>query len=110
MDNITAVLVPNRKQSGGDVVIDAFPYGVKWIQIDAECSATPSGGTLEIKFKTPHMQNAKRFVDSGSPVSIDLTNPYPVRMENIAIEELVLTPVGFDTDKTFSVSASWEKL
>ena len=105
---ITTVPVAGRKQSDGDISIAYFPSDVEWIQIDAECSLVPTGGSLAVKFKTPGMTTAKALLSSGVPVVISLKNPYPVLIENICLSEIILSPSGFDADKTFSVCVSWE--
>lgn len=106
---VTSVPVLGRKLAGGDVVIDSFPNNVAWLQVDAECSATPAAGKLYLKFKTPHMSTAKSLLDDqGNAVYIDLTKPYPYRVEDILISSLILSPSSdFDADKTFSVGVSW---
>lgn len=99
----------NLTQAGGDVLIPIPTRDLVWLQIDAECSATPTAGTLAVLFKTPGMATAKALLDaSGNPITIDLKKPYPAYLSSLCIDALVLRPTSFDADKTFNVVVTFK--
>lgn len=104
----TPIIIQNRNQAGGDIVIDNIPGNIAWMQIDAECSSTPTAGSFAVLFKTAGMKKNKALLNGSVPVTIDAKNPYPIRVENLAITQLTSSPSGVDSDKTFSFSIVWE--
>jgi hypothetical protein len=95
--------VTGRTQAQGVFVI-ALDRNHSSIQIDAETSAKAQGGTLKLQFVSPGMSVAKDFLGAtGSAVVIDLAKPYPVVFKDLSVDQLIVTPIGFDADKSFSV-------
>ena len=90
-------------QAGGDVQVSILSRDLDWLQLDIECSATPTAGTLAVYFRTPQADKFKPLRDeNNAAVTIDLKDPYPIYLQNLCVDELMLRPTGFDADKTYT--------
>uniref|UniRef100_A0AAU6W2J7 Uncharacterized protein n=1 Tax=Pseudomonas phage Touem01 TaxID=3138548 RepID=A0AAU6W2J7_9VIRU len=92
-----------QTQGKGVFVIPLDPSFSR-IQVDVEASSAATGGTLKLQFVTPGLTAPKSFLDdSKAAISINMAAPYPVSMSDLSLSQLIVTPVGFDADKSFTV-------
>lgn len=73
-------------------------------QIYISTSATASAGTLAISYACPGSDFFMPLLDStGNPLTINMASPQPVVVEDVYIEQIRVTPTGFDADKTYNL-------
>lgn len=104
----TPLKTPKFTQAIGTESINVQDHN-GYYQIYVETSATPTAGTLGIKFTCPESSTLMTLKDSAGVDSvINLATPQPLIVEKFFIDKFVFTLTGFDADKTcrvFVVSA-----
>lgn len=82
----------------GDVLVQLPDDFADHLQIDLEPTtpqALGSSGYVLVFFRTPGMSRLKALRGAdGKQVSIPLSDPYPVALESLAIEQLVFRPIS----------------
>lgn len=89
-------------QAAGAVTLEVNPANV--YQIYVTTSDTATAGTAAVAVRYPESTNFVALKDSeGNAVSINLTAPEAILVENAVISAVRITPTSFDADKTFKL-------
>ncbi len=77
--------------------------------IDGESSLSNSAATVTVLFRTQGMTKLKKLLDpdTGLPVVISGSSPYPCTFIDIAMQEIAFEPVNFAAGESFNVGIHW---
>lgn len=100
----------DNTQADGAITLDLSQFANYYI-ICFSTSATPTAGSLTIEGRQINCVNFEQVVTKrGLNTTVDLTDPQNVTIKGYILEQLRITPTGFDADKTYSVKITQVEL
>lgn len=95
----------------GDVLVPLPDDFADQLQIDLEPTTPQTLGTsgyVNVFFRTPGMRRLKALRGAdGKPISIPLSDPYPVALNGLSIEYLVFRPISALVGYKIAISRSF---